>query len=99
LARTLRIMRSRLASQMAFRKANPLAFLISGIEGNAFPTRQFLLKRLEMDEPQAVRLRRPDRIALRVFVEQTERFCWREIVTHRNLHVRPILPAAAHCFQ
>jgi hypothetical protein len=99
LARTHRIMRSGLPSQMAFWQANPLAFFISGIEGSAFPARQFLLKCLEMDELQAVRLRRPDRVALRVFVEQAERFCWREIVTHRNLHVHPILPAATRCFQ
>ena len=61
--------------KMAALEAKPLAFFIGRVYRWVFPARQFLLKRLEVDEFQSFRLRHPNWIALRVFVEQAERSC------------------------
>lgn len=66
-------------------QTDPFAFFIGGINGDVFPAREFFLERREVNQLQAIRLRCPDRVALRVFVEQAKRFCWCEIVSHRNL--------------
>jgi hypothetical protein len=73
-------------------KAMPLALLISGVNGWVFTACQFLLKRLEVNELQSIGLRDPDRIALCLFIEQAERSCRCEIVIHRHLLFRTIVP-------
>jgi hypothetical protein len=78
--------------QMADLQAYPLTVFIGGVNGRVFSPRRFLLKCLEMDQPQSIGLRHPDGIALRVFVEQAERSCSCEIAGHGRLQFRPILP-------
>jgi hypothetical protein len=78
---------------MAALQALPFAVFVARVNGRVFPASPFFLKRRKMDQLQSIRARHPDRVALRVFVEQADRFCRCEIIFHRNLRARPMLPA------
>jgi hypothetical protein len=82
---------SGLLFQMAAKQAYPLTVFVGGVNGRVFPACRFLLKRLKVDKLQSLGLRHPDWIALRVFVEQTERSYRCEIAGHVHLQFRLIL--------
>lgn len=80
-------------------QTDPFAFFIVGIDRDVFPASQFFLERREVNQLQAIRLRCPDRVALRIFAEQAKGFCWREIVSHGTSVSSPILALRRDCRQ
>jgi hypothetical protein len=89
--RMIRVKSSGVLFQMAALQAYPLTVFVAGVNGCVLPACRFLLKRLEVDKLQSVRLRHPDWIALRVLVEQAERSCGCEIASHGHLQFHLIL--------
>ena len=86
-------------SQIAALQALPLTFFVDGVNGCVFAACQFPLKRREVDKLQSIRLRDPDGVALRIFVEQAERSCGCEFAGHAGLQFPTMLPASSHSRQ
>jgi hypothetical protein len=84
---------------MATFQANPFAFLVGGIGRDMLSTRPFLLKGLEMNQFQAIWLRQPDRITLRILVEHTESSCCCGIAGHGRLQFHIIVCGRKPCRQ